>query len=85
MATDPFSEYDRGEAERPLPTEDDHLSMCADFTLIERIRKDLVVVYRCSDCDYRFTEQHPDVEALKYDAFRYTQPVVHPSKYRGTV
>jgi hypothetical protein len=81
MASDPFAEADQ----RPLPTAEDHLSMCADFTLIERIRKDLKVVYRCAECDYRFTEDHPDIEALTYDAFRYTVPIVHPSKYRPGV
>lgn len=76
MASDPFA---------PIPAAETHLSECADFTLIERLRKDSKIVYRCSDCDYRFTEDHPDVEALKYDAFQSTVPVVHPSKYRPGV
>lgn len=82
MASDPFEEVDR---ETRPPSKDDHLSMCADFTLVERIRKDLKVIYRCAECDFRFTEDDPDVEALTYDAFRYTVPIVHPSKYRGSV
>lgn len=84
MASDPFEEVDRASREeiaRSLPSEDEHLSMCADFTLIERIRRDLKVVYRCESCDFRFTEDHPNVEALTYDAFRYTVPIVHP-QYR---